>query len=224
MTTPATISALCLDATDVRGTGEFWSAVLGARLEVRDDGVGLIRSTALPRLWINPVPEPKAVKNRVHLDLRAPGIDPLIGIGATLLDDQPTFHVLADPGGNELCVFPGAPPGVGLAEPFALCVDSDRPERVASWWRQLLGGEVGPGPDGAPRWLHGAAGLGALTMKFVRVSDARRVKNRMHWDVDTGDVGALVAHGATVRRTPGADIRWTVLTDVDGNAFCAFDR
>ena len=222
--TGANISALCLDAVDVGRAGGFWSAVLGAPLEVRDDGVASISSAALPELWINPVRERKVVKNRVHLDVRAPGIDALLALGAVQIDDQGTFVVLADPEGNELCVFPGHAPRVGLAVPFALCVDSDRPEHLAAWWQRLLGGEVGPGPDGAPRWLHGAAGLGEMTMTFLRVFDDRQVKNRMHWDVETVDVDLLVAHGAVVRRTPDEDIRWTILSDVDGNVFCAFDR
>jgi hypothetical protein len=222
--TPATISALCLDAGDVRRAGDFWAAVLGAALEVRADGVGVIRSGRLPPLWINPVPEPKVVKNRVHLDLRAPSTAALRGLGAVDIADHGTFRVLADPEGNELCVFPGDEPDVGVAEPFALCVDSGRPELVAAWWAVLLGGTVGPGPDGAPRWLHGPAGLGAVTMKFIRVADERVVKNRMHWDVETDGLDALVAHGAQILRAPDDEIAWTVLGDVDGNVFCAFDR
>ena len=86
----------------------------------------------------------------------------------------------------------------------------------------LLGGTIVPGPDGTRRWIDGPAGLG-LTMKFVRVFDDRHVKNRMHWDVTTADLATVVAHGATVQRTPDEEIRWTVLADVDGNVFCAFD-
>ena len=157
--TIAAVSALCLDAADVRRAGEFWAAVLGAPLVVREDGVAVIRSATLPDLWIDPVPEPKVIKNRVHLNLRAPSVDGLLGLGATELDDQDTFRVLADPEGNELCVFPGPAPAVGLATPFALCVDSDRPEHVAAWWQGLLGGTIVPGPDGTPRWIDGAAGL-----------------------------------------------------------------
>ncbi|MFT3855718.1 MAG: VOC family protein [Ilumatobacteraceae bacterium] len=220
----AAFKDLCLDANDVDLVGEFWSAVLGSTYERRADGVGSIRHDALHALWINPVAEPKTVKNRVHLDLYAASLEPLLGVGATAVADQGTFRVLQDPAGNELCVFPGDAPAAGLAEPFALCVDSDRPEHVAAWWQGLLGGELGPGPDGALRWLNGAAGLGTLTLKFVRVFDERQIKNRMHWDVETADVAALVDRGATVQRTPDEDIRWTVLDDVDGNVFCAFDR
>jgi Glyoxalase-like domain len=61
------------------------------------------------------VPEAKTVKNRVHLDLepddrtRDQEVERLLGIGATLVDDQRRpdgrgWVVLADPEGNEFCV------------------------------------------------------------------------------------------------------------------------
>ena len=56
-----------------------------------------------------PVPEPKTVKNRIHWDVLAPDVDALLAAGATLLrapDDDIGWHVLADPDGNEFCVFP----------------------------------------------------------------------------------------------------------------------
>ena len=48
-------------------------------------------------------------------------------------------------------------------------------------------------------------------------------KNRVHLDVTTPDLAALVAAGATVLRPRDQEIRWTVLADPDGNEFCAFD-
>ena len=52
-----------------------------------------------------PVPEPKAAKNRVHLDVVG-DVAEIVGHGATILDEQPRWTVLADPEGNEFCVFP----------------------------------------------------------------------------------------------------------------------
>jgi hypothetical protein len=57
------------------------------------------------------VAEPKTGKNRIHWDLRAPSVQPLLDSGAGLLrgpDDDIRWHVLADPEGNEFCVFPPA--------------------------------------------------------------------------------------------------------------------
>jgi Glyoxalase-like domain len=61
------------------------------------------------------VPEGKVLKNRIHLDLmptarsRDEEVARLLGIGATLVDDQRRpdgtgWVVMADPEGNEFCV------------------------------------------------------------------------------------------------------------------------
>ncbi len=218
--TLATFKDLCLDAIDVELVGRFWSAALGRPFHRRDDGIGRIDHDVLHTLWINPVPEPKQVKNRVHLDVHAPSVQLLIDLGATPGVAQETFQVVLDPAGNELCVFPDD--GPPIARPFALCVDAASPVPIAAWWADVLGAELGPGPDGTRRYLHGAAGMDGLTMKFVPVDDLRQVKNRCHWDVTVDDVDALVDRGAAVLRRPDDDIRWTILADPDGNEFCAF--
>ena len=54
------------------------------------------------------VPEPKTVKNRIHWDVTVPGVAPLVEAGATVLrkpDADISWHVLADPEGNEFCAF-----------------------------------------------------------------------------------------------------------------------
>jgi hypothetical protein len=48
------------------------------------------------------------------------------------------------------------------------------------------------------------------------------VKNRVHWDVTVPEVAPLVAAGATLLREPDDDIRWFVMSDPEGNEFCAF--
>jgi hypothetical protein len=67
-----------------------------------------------PRVLFQFVPEPKAVKNRVHLDVRTGPddaqavVERLIAKGATLLhhgrQGPYTWITLADPENNELCV------------------------------------------------------------------------------------------------------------------------
>jgi hypothetical protein len=223
----AAFKDLCIDAVDRDIALRFWAAVLGGEVDARNDAVARIIDPRLHSVWVNTVAEPKVVKNRVHLDVLAPSVDPLVALGATLHDDQDDYVVLRDPEGNELCVFPTGDDGAtdvgpGVARPFALCVDSGAPEEAARWWHAVLGGRIEDGPDGTPRWLCGAAGLGDLIFKFVRVHDDRAVKNRWHWDVVTGDLDALVAAGAEVIRRPDDDISWTVLVDPQGNEFCAF--
>jgi len=67
-----------------------------------------------PRILFQQVPEPKTVKNRVHLDLRAAGeasageLDRLLGLGATRVGEGSqgphSWVVLTDPEENELCL------------------------------------------------------------------------------------------------------------------------
>jgi hypothetical protein len=222
---------LCVDAADPVAVGVFWARVLGQAVEALDDGDAHVSGPWFHPLWLNRVPEAKVRKNRVHLDVEVTDLGVLEALGAVVVrHDQPDWAVLVDPEGNELCVSiepagrpAGEAPDGPPARAFALCVDSARPVETAAWWRSVVGGQVVPGPDGQPRWLVGGAGLEDLTWKFVPVPEPKAAKNRVHWDVTTPDVAALVAAGATVLRRPDSEVRWTVLADPEGNEFCAFE-
>ena len=73
--------------------------------DVEDDPSVLVQGPAgSPRLWFQRVPEPKTVKNRVHLDLVG-DVDELVALGATVLERHDDgLVVLTDPEGNEFCV------------------------------------------------------------------------------------------------------------------------
>jgi predicted enzyme related to lactoylglutathione lyase len=116
----SSILNVTFDCHDARRVAEFWSAVTGYALaEVLDPGnhywVASPRDNGWPRLVFVTVPEPKVVKNRVHLDLlpnerdQDREVDRLVGLGATVVDDRRHVSpggwvVLADPEGNEFCV------------------------------------------------------------------------------------------------------------------------
>ena len=219
----AAFKDLCFDAAEPWIPARFWATALGVEASDTGGDGAVLRDDRAPTIWVNEVPEPKVVKNRVHLDVYANSPGDLLRLGARLLADHGTWAVLGDPEGNEFCVFPemdgrDGPP----ARVFAVCVDSAEPEALARWWAMVLGGEIGPGPDGTPRWMHGAVGLDDITMKFVPVPDERVVKNRWHWDVTTTDLEGLVTAGATLVRPPDDEIHWSVLVDPQGNEFCAF--
>ena len=123
----ASILNITLDCADARAQALFWAAALGWTAREQDDAPGHVEylleppAEGLPRLYFTTVPEPKITKNRVHLDLLPPGDDPqrelarLLGLGATVLSDQPAgagWLVLADPEGNEFCL-EGAGAGTG---------------------------------------------------------------------------------------------------------------
>ena len=105
-----------VDVADADRAVAFWSAALGYRLYggweqyrslVDPDGVG-------PKVILQQVSDPKAGKNRVHLDLHAPDVETevrrLTELGATRLDEAPLTEAgtawvrMADPDGNEFCV------------------------------------------------------------------------------------------------------------------------
>jgi catechol 2,3-dioxygenase-like lactoylglutathione lyase family enzyme len=109
---------VCFDSTDPRRTADFWEAALGWRRTLdHEDEVVLEPPADSPEDGVSPdilflrVPEGKAVKNRLHLDLRpddqAAEVARLEALGARRVDvgqQDPSWVVLADPEGNELCV------------------------------------------------------------------------------------------------------------------------
>ncbi|MFC8507127.1 VOC family protein [Streptomyces sp. NPDC057411] len=108
---------ITIDCSDAYALGTFWAGVLDSKLSDDDkpgDPEVLVESAGAGLLFIQ-VPEKKAVKNRVHLDLqpedrtRDEEVERVIALGATLVDDRRTpegmgWVVLADPEGNEFCV------------------------------------------------------------------------------------------------------------------------
>ena len=83
-----------------------------ASLRHPDDPVDERGAGAGRRILFQAVPEPKTVKNRVHLDLlvgpeaRDAEVQRLVGLGATVLGvqegDEGRWTLLADPAGNEV--------------------------------------------------------------------------------------------------------------------------
>lgn len=56
--------------------------------------------------FLQEVPEPKTVKNRIHVDVRLRDqahLDELLQLGVTVLSEHDRRRVLADPEGNEFC-------------------------------------------------------------------------------------------------------------------------
>ncbi len=109
---PARFKDLCLDARDHQAMADWWCAALGyvrrGADRPRTDPVAIEDPTGTgPLIWVNPVVEPKTVKNRVHVDVVGDR-DALLAAGATLLrarDAEIGWDVLADPEGNEFCCF-----------------------------------------------------------------------------------------------------------------------
>jgi hypothetical protein len=123
---PARFKDLCLDARDHQTLADWWCAAMGyvRRDEIEPEEDGWVRPADWPvpivdpaghgpLMWIVPVSEPRTVKNRMHHDVLG-DTQALLGLGATLVrlrdaDTEPDgaieWDVLADPEGNEFCVF-----------------------------------------------------------------------------------------------------------------------
>jgi len=215
----ATYKSLCIDAVDHVAMGAFWAGALALSAEERGDEVLLRGATPQESIWIERVPEPVTVKQRVHLDVHAAAVADVLALGATPLDvDSFRWKVLRDPEGGELCVFERevVPPG----RLYEIGVDAVDARAIADWWAGVLGARADHEEGcSSVEEIPGAPFEGLV---FVEVPEPKTVKNRVHWDVLTADLDALLAAGARVLRAPDDEIRWTVLADPEGNEFCAF--
>jgi len=114
------VLAVVVDCRDSRSLAGWWADILGHQVSERNPGeyeVYAPSGTSTPLYFMN-VPEPKSLKNRLHLDITTDGpleerVARLVASGATLVElrqDPATFAnpdiwaVLRDPEGNEFCV------------------------------------------------------------------------------------------------------------------------
>lgn len=113
-------SNFCIDAADPYAQTMWWAQVLSdhrlpdEEQHPGEEECGLEGPDGRYLLFLK-VPEPKTVKNRMHICLRPTDrtrdeeVDRLLALGATLVDDRREgddrgWAVLADPEGNEFCV------------------------------------------------------------------------------------------------------------------------
>lgn len=104
-----------LDCRDPVSLAPFWARALGYRQSsFNEPYLTLVPDEpGQPELLLQRVPEPKAGKNRMHLDFRISNLEEerqrLLALGATQLSEEIAedgfwWYVLADPEGNEFCV------------------------------------------------------------------------------------------------------------------------
>jgi hypothetical protein len=126
------IESVTWDCADPVALARWWAQALGwPEPFVWDDGDATVSAPAdgsgavgVRRLDFLRVPEGKAVKNRLHLDLRPDDQDAEIArfeaLGARRVDvgqtTADTFVVLADPEGNEFCILRSGPLDIDRSE------------------------------------------------------------------------------------------------------------
>jgi hypothetical protein len=218
-----------MDATDAGRLADFWAGALGLdKQPAGDDSNGdykLLGPTPEHTIWVNQVPEPKTVKHRWHIDVNAASVAEFERLGATVTDaDSFSWTVMADPEAGEFCVF--VRDGEITQRLYEIGVDcgdsAEACHSAAAWWADLLGARLVDDDEQGYSYVDEIPGAPFSSFDFVPVPEPKTVKNRIHPDVTTNDLDALVAAGATVLRAQDDQIAWTVMADPAGNEFCAF--
>jgi catechol 2,3-dioxygenase-like lactoylglutathione lyase family enzyme len=241
-----------IDCADPARQARFWSAALGWEIGYEEPaglcqqekvveaavwptGYSYPEPVALPLVFCT-VPEAKATKNRLHLDLATASleyqrseVERLLRLGATAADigqgDVP-WTVLADPEGNEFCVLDPRPVYRDTGPVAAVVADCAEPADVADFWELASGFVRHESGDGFVS-LRSPAGTGPF-LELLRVPGRKTVKDRVHLDLrpwaDAGQ-GAAVAELLAAGAAPadvgqGDDVPWTVLADPAGGEFC----
>ena len=116
----ASLFAVVVDCRDPLRQAEYWAQALAYQVDRRNPDEYQVSDPGGSgvSLYFMKVPEPKADKNRLHLDLVTEGsmeaeVARLAGAGAEVvevrhdpasLDNPDTWTVMGDPEGNEFCV------------------------------------------------------------------------------------------------------------------------
>ncbi|MEI7546953.1 MAG: VOC family protein [Actinomycetota bacterium] len=101
-------------------------------------------------------------------------------------------------------------------------IDCHEPARLAEFWQRVLGGYV-------VRQSHDWVALQpptGITVSFQLVPEAKTVKNRVHLDVDVGDLVEAIAAAEAAGARPVGEVVYDelggfqVMVDPEGNEFC----
>ncbi|MCW2674258.1 MAG: glyoxalase/bleomycin resistance/dioxygenase family protein [Frankiales bacterium] len=116
----STVAGLSVDCADAAAVARFWAAALGRQVAVEPTQQNAVVSVGAdpasgPRLAFHQVPEPKTLKNRLHLDLLTTDFEAesarLIGLGARKVRDVEEtgarWTTFADVEGNEFDLIVG---------------------------------------------------------------------------------------------------------------------
>lgn len=232
------ISALCIDARDPRGQAQFWAAALGWRIDPdsSEPVVTLVPTDATGfQIDLGWVPDPKSVRNRIHLDLTTDSLDDqrdtvaaLLALGASHLDvgqaPDDMHVVLADPEGNELCII--EPTNNFLAGcPRLGAVNCDGTRATGLFWSAALGWPL-VWDEGEETAIQAPGGIGPkITWSGPPLID-KPAKNRLHFDLvpvgasQADECARLIGLGARRVDIGQGDVDWIVMCDTDDNEFC----
>ena len=129
---------ITVDSGDAHALARFWAAALGWNVYFDDDPEVLVAPTFppvdAPTMLFIPVPEGRAAKNRMHVDLqpqdgtRDEEVERLTDLGATVVEDHRDdkgggWVWMADPEGNDFCVERSAAERAAVTRPQRYFLD-----------------------------------------------------------------------------------------------------
>jgi predicted enzyme related to lactoylglutathione lyase len=121
MTSIGRVDGLVIDGADTMGLARFWAGMFDTEIaSIANEGepneaqyVDVAGNGDTPLLRFQRVPEGKAVKNRLHLDIEVEALEPAIArvkeLGGVVIQPVRTeygydFAIMGDPEGNEFCL------------------------------------------------------------------------------------------------------------------------
>jgi predicted enzyme related to lactoylglutathione lyase len=113
----------------------------------------------------------------------------------------------------------------------AITVDAHDPRALAQFWAEVLGWKIGEGVNELEVWIERELGdpknTGFPDILFLKNSDLKNVKNRLHLDLrpdeQASEVRRLEKLGAKrieIGQSADPDTSWVVMADPEGNEFC----
>ncbi|MDQ4038351.1 MAG: 4a-hydroxytetrahydrobiopterin dehydratase [Actinomycetota bacterium] len=113
-TQPSDGIEIAIDCTDPAAIRDFWRVGLGLTERTTSDGaIDLVGTQPdSPGVWFQQMSEPRPERNRIHIDVYVPRdraqerVSAVLAVGGRLVTDEhaPSWWVMADAEGNELCV------------------------------------------------------------------------------------------------------------------------
>lgn len=112
-----------------------------------------------------------------------------------------------------------------------ITVDAENPRALAEFWATALGWRIGDDVNEVEVWiereLNDPRNTGFPDILFLKNSDERKVKNRLHFDLrpdnQDAEVVRLESLGAKkidIGQLASDDCSWVVMADPEGNEFC----
>lgn len=112
-----------------------------------------------------------------------------------------------------------------------ITVDAHDPRALAEFWAEVLGWKIGEGVNEIEVWIERELGdpnnTGFPDILFLKNSDVKNVKNRLHLDLRPDDQDAEVrrleklgAQRIEIGQSADPDTSWVVMADPEGNEFC----